>query len=189
MSLGVGKSASPLPVQPAHILVPVPTGPPPLPPPASPRRPVRVTIDGREVLVPEGSTLLQLRARPALIPQLFASGNAHAGQCLPHLRCGGGGSRTLVPACSRKAEDGMVVRTNTERVRLSRRLILEIPCLLCRCLDITPDSGVNRPLRSPSRTVWTAAASLLPSGRGGGGFPCPLGCSPGCHSLSAGQNR
>jgi predicted molibdopterin-dependent oxidoreductase YjgC len=35
------------------------------------------------------------------------------------------GSRTLVPACSRKAEAGMVIRTDSERVRLSRRVVLE----------------------------------------------------------------
>ena len=36
------------------------------------------------------------------------------------------GSRTLVPACSRKVEQGMVVKTDSERVRLSRRLVLEL---------------------------------------------------------------
>src|SRR5262249_33646671 len=36
------------------------------------------------------------------------------------------GSRTLVPACSRAAESGMKVRTDSERVRLSRRLVLEL---------------------------------------------------------------
>jgi len=35
------------------------------------------------------------------------------------------GSRTLVPACSRKVEPGMVIYTDSERVRLSRRLVLE----------------------------------------------------------------
>ena len=35
------------------------------------------------------------------------------------------GSRVLVPACSRKAEAGMKVQTDTERVRHSRRLVLE----------------------------------------------------------------
>ncbi|MEP6995566.1 MAG: 4Fe-4S dicluster domain-containing protein, partial [Acidobacteriota bacterium] len=35
------------------------------------------------------------------------------------------GARTLVPACSRVAEPGMKVRTDSERVRLSRRLVLE----------------------------------------------------------------
>ena len=36
------------------------------------------------------------------------------------------GARTLVPACSRKAEPGMIVKTDSERVRLSRRLVLEL---------------------------------------------------------------
>ena len=35
------------------------------------------------------------------------------------------GSRTLVPACSRRAESGMVVQTDSARVRLSRRMVLE----------------------------------------------------------------
>jgi predicted molibdopterin-dependent oxidoreductase YjgC len=36
------------------------------------------------------------------------------------------GARTLVPACSRKVEPGMVVHTDSERVRTSRRLVLEL---------------------------------------------------------------
>jgi predicted molibdopterin-dependent oxidoreductase YjgC len=35
------------------------------------------------------------------------------------------GSRALVPACSRPVEPGMAIRTDSERVRLSRRLVLE----------------------------------------------------------------
>jgi predicted molibdopterin-dependent oxidoreductase YjgC len=35
------------------------------------------------------------------------------------------GSRTLVPACSRKAEAGMKVHTDSERVRTSRKMVLE----------------------------------------------------------------
>jgi predicted molibdopterin-dependent oxidoreductase YjgC len=35
------------------------------------------------------------------------------------------GSRTLVPACSRKVEKGMSIKTDSERVRLSRRMVLE----------------------------------------------------------------
>jgi len=36
------------------------------------------------------------------------------------------GSRTLVPSCSRALEDGMVIKTGTERARHSRRLVLEL---------------------------------------------------------------
>ncbi|MGA8534713.1 MAG: 4Fe-4S binding protein, partial [Candidatus Tumulicola sp.] len=35
------------------------------------------------------------------------------------------GSRVLVPACARKAESGMVVHTDSERVRHSRKMVLE----------------------------------------------------------------
>ncbi len=44
------------------------------------------------------------------------------------------GSRALVPACSRRAEPGMVVKTNSERVRLSRRLVLE---MLASSVDVS----------------------------------------------------
>ncbi|MGH2931092.1 MAG: 2Fe-2S iron-sulfur cluster-binding protein [Solirubrobacteraceae bacterium] len=36
------------------------------------------------------------------------------------------GSRVLVPACSRRVEPQMVIHTDSERVRLSRRLVLEL---------------------------------------------------------------
>ena len=44
------------------------------------------------------------------------------------------GSRVLAPACSRKAEDGMKVQTDSERVRLSRKLVLE---LLASSVDLS----------------------------------------------------
>ena len=36
------------------------------------------------------------------------------------------GSRVLVPACSRQVEPGMVIQTDSERVRVSRRLVFEL---------------------------------------------------------------
>ena len=36
------------------------------------------------------------------------------------------GSRILVPACSRQAEPGMKIQTDSERVRHSRKLVLEL---------------------------------------------------------------
>jgi len=46
----------------------------------------------------------------------------------------------LVPSCARKAEDGMVVRTASERVRHSRKMVLEF---LGSSVDLstTPDAG------------------------------------------------
>jgi predicted molibdopterin-dependent oxidoreductase YjgC len=51
------------------------------------------------------------------------------------------GSRVLVPSCSRNIEAGMVVRTDTERVRHSRRLVLE---LLGSSVDLTIAPDVAR---------------------------------------------
>jgi predicted molibdopterin-dependent oxidoreductase YjgC len=51
------------------------------------------------------------------------------------------GSRTLVPACSRRAEAAMVVRTDTERVARSRRLVLE---LLGSSVDLSVTSAARR---------------------------------------------
>src|SRR5208337_4685713 len=141
MSQVEGKAASPLPLQPVHIVVPVPVGPVPVLPPASPRRPVRVTINGREVIVPEGSTLLEATREAGIdTPTLcfletLTPVNA-CRICVVELE----GSRTLVPACSRKAEDGMVVRTNSERVRLSRRLILEF---LASSVDVSTSPQIQ----------------------------------------------
>jgi predicted molibdopterin-dependent oxidoreductase YjgC len=48
------------------------------------------------------------------------------------------GSRTLVPACSRKAEHGMKVHTDSERVKTSRKMVLEF---LASSADVSLASG------------------------------------------------
>ena len=49
------------------------------------------------------------------------------------------GSRVLVPSCSRKVEPGMVVKTDSERVKHSRKMVLEF---LASSVDLstTPDA-------------------------------------------------
>ena len=107
--------------------VPVPRGPVPVPPPPRPRRTVELTIDGQSVAVPEGATLLDAARRLGIdTPTLCFLENLTPVNvcriCVVELE----GSRALVPACSRKAEAGMVVQTDSPRVRLSRRLVLEL---------------------------------------------------------------
>lgn len=86
----------------------------------------KVNVDGVEVEVEEGGTLLAAcRGEGADIPTLcwgdtLSPKNA-CRVCMVEVE----GSRTLVPSCSRRAEDGMVVRTDTERVRRARRMVLE----------------------------------------------------------------
>jgi predicted molibdopterin-dependent oxidoreductase YjgC len=94
---------------------------------APPRRLVDLTIDGREVRIPEGGTILDgCRQLGIATPTLCYADTLHPVNvcrvCVVELE----GSRTLVPSCSRKVEQGMVVHTDSERVRTSRRLVLEL---------------------------------------------------------------
>ncbi len=105
---------------------PVPRGPLPEIPAPPEKRPVSLTVNGQVISVPEGTTLLQAcRQLNIDTPTLCYLENLTPVNvcriCVVEVE----GSRTLVPACSRKAEAGMIVKTETERVRLSRRLVLE----------------------------------------------------------------
>jgi NADP-reducing hydrogenase subunit HndD len=92
----------------------------------APKRLVDVSIDGATVRVPEGATLLDAcRQHGVDTPTLCYLENLTPVNvcrvCVVEVE----GSRTLVPACSRKAESGMTVHTDSERVRTSRRMVLE----------------------------------------------------------------
>ena len=94
---------------------------------APPKRLVDVEIDGKVVRIPEGSTILDAcRAEDIDTPTLCYADNLTPVNacrvCVVEVE----GSRVLVPACSRRAEPGMKVRTDTERVRHSRKLVLEL---------------------------------------------------------------
>jgi predicted molibdopterin-dependent oxidoreductase YjgC len=107
-------------------LIPIPRGPVPLAPPQAEKRQIEITIDGRKLSVPEGTTLLEAARSIAIdTPTLCYLENLTPVNvcrvCVVELE----GSRTLVPACSRKAEAGMSIKTDSERVRLSRKLVLE----------------------------------------------------------------
>ncbi len=100
-----------------------------------PRRLVDVTIDGREVRVPEGATLLEACRSvgidtPTLCYLETLTPVNVCRVCVVEVE----GSRTLVPSCSRRAEPGMVVHTDSERVRTSRRMVLE---LLASSVDVS----------------------------------------------------
>jgi NADP-reducing hydrogenase subunit HndD len=87
---------------------------------------VALTVDGRPVEVDAGATLLDAcRAAGIDTPTLCFAENLTPVNvcrvCVVEVE----GSRALVPACSRAAEDGMVVLTDSDRVRHSRRMVLE----------------------------------------------------------------
>jgi predicted molibdopterin-dependent oxidoreductase YjgC len=88
---------------------------------------VELTVDGRPVTVAEGTTLLvACRAMGVDTPTLCWAENLTPVNvcriCVVEVE----GSRALVPACSRVAEPGMKVLTDSPRVRLSRKLVVEL---------------------------------------------------------------
>jgi predicted molibdopterin-dependent oxidoreductase YjgC len=91
------------------------------------RRIVELTVDGQEVRVTEGSTILDACRRLGIDTPTLCYGDTLTPVnvcrvCVVELE----GARTLVPACSRKVEPGMVVLTDSPRVQTSRRLVLEL---------------------------------------------------------------
>lgn len=92
-------------------------------------KPVTFTLDGREVTAELGETIWQVARRAGnVIPHLChrdepgyrPDGNCRA--CVVEIE----GERTLAASCVRKATDGMVVRTDTERADKSRRMVFEL---------------------------------------------------------------
>jgi predicted molibdopterin-dependent oxidoreductase YjgC len=108
------------------LLIPVPRGPIPAPPPNTPGRQVEIEIDGRRLSVLQDATILDATRQLGIdTPTLCFLENLTPVNvcrvCVVELE----GSRMLVPACSRTVEPGMKIKTDSERVRLSRRLVLE----------------------------------------------------------------
>jgi predicted molibdopterin-dependent oxidoreductase YjgC len=98
----------------------------PMVPSAPPARLVTLTIDGHELEIPEGSTILEACARLGIDTPTLCYGEtlmpANACRiCMVELE----GARTLVPACSRRVEAGMVIHTDSARVRHSRKMVIE----------------------------------------------------------------
>jgi len=121
--------------------IPLPRGPVPQAPRGAERRSIEIKIDGKTVSVAEGSTILDAAKKlgietPTLcFLETLAPVNV-CRVCVVELE----GARTLVPACSRKVEANMSIQTDSERVRLSRRLVLEF---LASSVDLATAPGMN----------------------------------------------
>ena len=127
-------------------------------------RSVELEIDGEPVRVREGATILDAcKARGIEIPTLcygetLTPVNA-CRVCMVEVE----GSRVLVPSCARKAEDGMVVRTGSDRVRHSRKMVLEF---LGSSVDLSTTPDVER---------WSAEYGARPDRYGPPAPPAPAG--------------
>jgi formate dehydrogenase major subunit len=91
---------------------------------------VKLTVDGREVEVDPGETVLAAARRVGVeVPTLcYMEGTKPletCGVCMVEVAFGTGNAR-LVPACATRVAEGMSVRTDTERVVRTRRGALEL---------------------------------------------------------------
>ena len=98
---------------------------------------VTLTIDGREVQAEEKATLLEAaRENNIYIPALCSHEEVVPyGACrLCLVEVVTRGRERLVASCLYPVEDGLVVKTNSERVMANRKMIMEL--LLARCPDV-----------------------------------------------------
>ena len=114
---------------------------------------VHLTVDGREVLArPEATILDVCRGLHIDTPTLCQLDNLTPVNvcrvCVVELE----GSRVLVPACSRRVEEGMKIQTDSPRVRHSRRLVLELLA-----------SSVDMSLTSPQVGGWMQRYGAAPA--------------------------
>jgi predicted molibdopterin-dependent oxidoreductase YjgC len=120
--------------------LPPPAAAIPAPPPEPAPVMVPLTIDGQAVEVPVGATLIDAcKSIDINIPTLcyletLTPVNA-CRVCVVEVE----GARVLAPACSRQVEPGMVVKTRSPRVDLSRKVVLE---LLGSSVDLSTAPGL-----------------------------------------------
>jgi predicted molibdopterin-dependent oxidoreductase YjgC len=109
-------------------------------PPRARGKDVPLTIDGRAVTAPEGTTILSACAAIGLsIPTLCFLETLKPVNvcrlCVVEVE----GARVLAPSCSRTVEPGMIVYTRSPRVMLARKLVLE---LLASSVDLSTAPGM-----------------------------------------------
>jgi NADPH-dependent 2,4-dienoyl-CoA reductase/sulfur reductase-like enzyme len=119
----------------------------------------KLTIDGRDVEVPEGATLLgAARALGIDVPTLcFVEGRAPSTSCMACLVKVGG---KLVPSCATAARDGLAVESETDEVRDARRAAIEL--LLS---DHAGDCIAPCQLTCPARMDIPLMTRLIAAGR------------------------
>ena len=110
-----------------------------------PKRLVEFILDGHTIKVPQGTTILDAAKAHNVEPEIptLCFGDTITPKnacrvCMVEVE----GSRTLVPACSRKVEAAMVVRTKTDRTDHSRKLVLE---LLGSSVDLSLTAMISIP--------------------------------------------
>ena len=96
---------------------------------------VKLTIDDHPISVPAGTTIMKAADDIGIhIPRIcfheYCTANALCRICVVEVK----NARTLIPACIAEVQEDMLIYTNSERVRSSRKTILE---MLSASLDLS----------------------------------------------------
>ena len=115
---------------------------------------VTLTIDGREIQAEEG-TMVRTAAQenniyiPGLCDEEAVAPYGACRLCMVEITTAGDREK-MVTSCLYPVEEGLVVRTNSERIIRNRRMLIEL--LLARCpdsdviRDMAKDLGVEAPV-------------------------------------------
>ena len=122
---------------------------------------INVKINGKEITAPKGQTILQIaEANGIEIPTLCYIAEVKAygacGLCTIEVE----GIPKLLRACSAVASDGMVISTDTPRVRQSRKIALEL-----LMSDHTGDCKGPCSLNCPAGTDCQGYVKLIAQGK------------------------
>jgi len=117
---------------------------------------VTLSINGQPIAVAPGTTILQAAAQldqtiPTICYHEHFSPPSLCRMCVVQVEK----SRVLVQACSRECENGMVVHTDTPRVRSARKMILE---LLASAVDLSDAPALQQLAREYGAEVARFAA-------------------------------
>lgn len=154
---------------------------PPEPPKRSEPKQVDIVIDGRPMKALETWTILDAcRSAGVDTPTLCFLENLTPVNvcriCVVELK----GARTLAPACSRRVEQGMDIQTDSERVRLARKMVLEF---LGSSVDLST---------APETKTYMARYQARPERYGTPGPAAGAGerdaCEPGHHHIPDGSH-
>lgn len=118
-------------------------------PPITPT--LSITINGAPVEVPPGATILDATQRAgADIPTICfhpnLTANAVCRLCVVEVT----GARTLQPACTTRVTPGMVIQTESPRVRTGRKVILE---LLASTVDLHDAPEIQRHIKTSGADI------------------------------------
>ena len=122
---------------------------------------IRLNIDGIEITASEGQTILDIASANNIdIPTLCHDERVEiygsCGLCLVEIE----GSPKLFRSCSTFATNGMIIKTNTERIRKNRKTALEL--LLS---DHTGDCRAPCSLACPAQTDCQGYVKLIADGK------------------------